>query len=217
MNETPPALEVLTISKRYGATQALHDVSLVLNPGEVCGLLGENGAGKSTLVKALSGVVVPDSGEMRLAGAAYRPRDRNAARHQGVATAFQELSLVPTLSAAMNLFLPRPGVNRIGLVARRRLEAAAAQVFADYSATDINPAVPVGLLSLGQRQRLEIVRAMFCGPRLLLLDEPTAALSDREWLFDLIGRVLEQGTAVLYISHKLDEILPFVPALRHPA
>ena len=201
-----PVLEVRGIAKRYGATVALSDVSFVLNPGEVCGLLGENGAGKSTLVKALSGVVVPDAGELFLGGAAYRPRDRNEARRQGVATAFQELSLVTTLSVAVNLFLPDPAVNRAGLVAWRRLEQEAARILAAHGIGDIDPAIPVGELPLGQRQRLEIVRAMFRRPRLLLLDEPTAALSDREWLFDLVGNTVAGGTAVLYISHKLDEI-----------
>ncbi len=202
----PAVLEARAISRRYGATVALNDVSFSLNVGEVCGLLGENGAGKSTLVKVLSGVVPPDSGEIRLAGAPYRPRDINEARRQGVATAFQELSLVPTMSVALNLFLPRPAVRFAVLVARRRLEREAKTLLAEYGITEIDPAAPVADLPLGQRQRLEIVRAMFRRPRLLLLDEPTAALSDRDWLFALIARVLAEGTSVLYISHKLDEI-----------
>jgi ribose transport system ATP-binding protein len=206
MIEMMPVLEARSISKRYGATAALSEVSFALDAGEVCGLLGENGAGKSTLVKALSGVVPPDVGEMRLAGAVYRPRDINAARRQGVATAFQELSLVPTLSAALNLFLPRPAVGFAGLVARRRLEREAASLLAAYGVAEIDPAAPVADLPLAQRQRLEIVRAISRRPRLLLLDEPTAALSDREWLFALIARVVAEGTSVLYISHKLDEI-----------
>ncbi len=206
MNSTPPVLEVRGISKHYGATVALRDVSFVLNAGEVCGLLGENGAGKSTLVKTLSGVEVPDTGALFLAGSEYRPRDRNDARRQGVATAFQELSLVSTLSVAVNLFLPDPAVNRAGLVAMRQLERQAARILAAHGVSEIDPAALVGDLALGQRQRLEIVRAMFRRPRLLLLDEPTAALSDRDWLFDLVGNRLAEGTAILYISHKLDEI-----------
>ncbi|MDQ2803254.1 MAG: ATP-binding cassette domain-containing protein [Pseudomonadota bacterium] len=201
-----PVLDTRAVSKRYGATVALSDVTFTLNAGEVCGLLGENGAGKSTLVKALSGVVPPDTGEMRLAGALYRPRDINDARRQGVATAFQELSLVPTLSVALNLFLPRPAVNSAGLVARRGLERDTVSLLAAYGITEIDPAAPVADLPLGQRQRIEIVRAMFRRPRLLLLDEPTAALADREWLFGLIARVVAEGTSILYISHKLDEI-----------
>ncbi len=206
MGTAQPVLEVRAIDKRYGATVALRDVSFVLNAGEVCGLLGENGAGKSTLVKALSGVTMPDSGAMAIAGAPYRPRDMSDARRQGVATAFQELSLVPTLSVAVNLFLPRPATNRAGLVPMRRLEQEAARILHAHGIADIHPGVPVGELPLGQRQRVEIVRAMFRAPRLLLLDEPTAALADRTWLFDLIGRAVARGACILYISHKLDEI-----------
>ncbi|MGH7118050.1 MAG: sugar ABC transporter ATP-binding protein [Acetobacteraceae bacterium] len=205
-SSTPPALEVRGITKHYGATVALNDVSFILNAGEVCGLLGENGAGKSTLVKALSGVEVPDTGALFLAGAQYRPRNRNDARHAGVATAFQELSLISTLSVALNLFLPEPEVNRAGLVAMRKVEQQAARILAAHGVTDIDPTAIVGELALGQRQRLEIVRAMFRRPHVLLLDEPTAALSDRDWLFDLVADMLAVGTAILYISHKLDEI-----------
>jgi ribose transport system ATP-binding protein len=201
-----PVLVACALSKRYGATVALSDVSFALNAGEVCGLLGENGAGKSTLVKVLSGVISPDTGEMRLASVSYRPRTINDARRQGVATAFQELSLVPTLSVAINLFLPSPAVNPVGLVARRRLQRDAASMLADYGITEIDPAALVADLPLGQRQRIEIVRAMFRRPRLLLLDEPTAALADREWLFRLIACAVTKGTSILYISHKLDEI-----------
>ncbi len=206
MSVARPVLEVRAIGKRYGATVALQDVSFALNAGEVCGLLGENGAGKSTLVKALSGVVVPDTGEMRVGGAPFRPRDITAARAHGVSTAFQELSLVPTLSVAVNLFLPRPATNRAGLVPMRRLEQDAARILAAHGVADIHPATPVGDLALGQRQRVEIVRAMFREPRVLLLDEPTAALADRDWLFALIGRAVANGASILYISHKLDEI-----------
>jgi ribose transport system ATP-binding protein len=206
MTEVVPVLQARTLSKRYGATVALSDVSFTLNAGEICGLLGENGAGKSTLVKALSGVVALDSGEMQVRGHMYQPRDINDARRQGVATAFQELSLVPTLSVALNLFLPRPGINIARQVARRALERDAVSVLTSYNITDIDPWVPVADLPLGQRQRIEIVRAMFRRPRLLLLDEPTAALADRDWLFGLIARVVNDGVSVLYISHKLDEV-----------
>jgi ribose transport system ATP-binding protein len=198
--------EARGISKRYGATVALADVSLALKAGEVCGLLGENGAGKSTLVKALSGIIAPDSGEMLINGKPYRPRGINGARHQGVATAFQELSLLPTLSVAVNLFLPKPMTTKIGTVPTRRLQEQAARVLEDYGVTDVPPSVPVGDLPLGQRQRIEIVRAMAQQPSVLLLDEPTAAIADREWLFALIARAVERGTSIVYISHKLDEI-----------
>jgi ribose transport system ATP-binding protein len=206
MTAVDPVLKLAGIGKRYGATVALQDVSFSLQPGDVCGLLGENGAGKSTLVKILSGVVAAGSGEMTLAGKTYRPHTIVEARQHGVSTAFQELSLVPTLSVATNLFLPAPEKNAVGLVSHRRLEDAAARILEDHDASEISPSIPVADLSLGMRQRVEIIRALRQRPRVLLLDEPTAALSDREWLFRLIDRVVAQGAAILYVSHKLDEI-----------
>lgn len=210
MNQTqpPPApvLDLAAIGKRYGATVALQDVSLSLHAGEICGLLGENGAGKSTLVKTLSGVVAPDTGEMLVGGTPYRPHTILDARAHGVATAFQELSLVPTLSVAVNMFLPKPGINALGMVARKRIEREAEAILSAHGIDDIAPGALVGDLSLGVRQRLEIVRAMWRKPRILLLDEPTAALSDREWLFNQVAIAIGRGTSILYISHKLDEI-----------
>jgi len=199
-------LDFKSVSKRYGATVALDDVSFELHAGEVCGCLGENGAGKSTLVKILSGIVVPDAGEIHIAGQPFRPRGIVDARAHGVSTAFQELSLVPTLSVAANMFLPRPKLNRLGLVPRRQIEQEAEQILQAHDVTDISPATLVEDLPLGMRQRIEIVRALWRRPAVLLLDEATAALSDREWLFGLVDRMLQANTSILYISHKLDEI-----------
>ena len=201
-----PVLDFKSVSKRYGATVALDDVSFELHAGEVCGCLGENGAGKSTLVKILSGIVVPDAGEIHIAGQPFRPRGIVDARAHGVSTAFQELSLVPTLSVAANMFLPRPKLNRLGLVSRRQIEKEAEQILQAHDVTDISPAALVEDLPLGMRQRIEIVRALWRRPAVLLLDEATAALSDREWLFGLVDRMLQANTSILYISHKLDEI-----------
>lgn len=201
-----PLLEVKSISKRYGATLALDGVSFALYPGEVCGLLGENGAGKSTLVKSLCGAVSPDAGEIRIGGALFMPRNIVDARQSGVSTAFQELSLVSTLSVATNMFLPGLQANQVGLFSARKLEKQTAEVLLRHGVTDIQPSTPVSDLPLGMRQKVEIVRALSRQPSLLLLDEPTAALSDREWLFELVERVRHSGAAILYISHKLDEI-----------
>ena len=202
----PPLLAFRSVCKRYGATTALADVSFELQPAEVCGLLGENGAGKSTLVKVLSGVVAPDAGTIRIDGKPFQPRVIADALARGVSTAFQEMSLVPTLSVAVNLFLPRPAINRFGLVSTRRIEADAEQVLQQHGVTDISPSALVGDLPLGMRQKVEIVRAFSHRPAVLLLDEPTSALADRQWLFSLIARALRDRISILYISHKLDEI-----------
>ena len=201
-----PVLEVSELAKRYGATVALAGVSFSLNAGEVCGLLGENGAGKSTLVKTLSGVARQDEGEIRLKGQAYSPGSVVEAGRLGVSTAFQELSLVPSLSVATNLALPEPQRNFAGLVSGAGLRRRAEETLSRYGVTDIRPGDIVEQLPLGMRQRVEIVRALARNPSVLLLDEPTSALSDREWLFGLIDRVLKENVAVLYNSHKLDEI-----------
>jgi ribose transport system ATP-binding protein len=200
------AMAVEAVAKAYGATVALDGVTMRLAAGEVHALLGENGAGKSTLVKILSGVVRPDRGTMALFGAPYAPADILAARAAGVATAFQELSLLPNLTVAENLALPRLPKAGGGIISRRATEAAAARVLADYRLEGISPRANVGSLSLAERQRLEIVRAMRNGSRVLILDEPTAALAEVKWLFDLVRAATAKGTAVLYISHRLAEV-----------
>jgi ribose transport system ATP-binding protein len=203
---SPLVLQVDDLAKRYGATVALENVSFALNAGEVCGLLGENGAGKSTLVKALSGVVTPDHGEIRLKGDRFRPTSVVEANRLGVSTAFQELSLVPSLSVATNLALPGPARNAVGMVSGREMRRRAEATLTRWGGSDIRPSDVVGALPLGTRQRVEIIRALTRNPSVLLLDEPTSALSDREWLFGLIDSVLKEGVSVLYITHKLDEI-----------
>jgi ribose transport system ATP-binding protein len=195
MDSSALILQATNLHKRYGATTALDEVSFSLYPGEVCGLLGENGAGKSTLVKTLSGIVVPDAGGNIL--------DAKAA---GLSTAFQELSLIPTLSVAVNLFLPRPKVNVFRLVSMRSLEEEAGAVLHQYGITGVSPSALIGDLPLAARQRIEIVRAMLRNPRVLLLDEPTAALSEREWLFGLVDALIARGTSILYVTHRLDEV-----------
>lgn len=199
-------LDVRDVTKAYGATVALAGVTLSLAAGEVQALLGENGAGKSTLVKILSGVVDADSGSVALDGRPFQPRDLVTARSLGVGTAFQELSLLPNLAVAANLMLPRLPKGPLGLVSLRRCIQRAQAVLAEFGITDIDPAALVESLSLAQKQRVEIVRAMSRRPRLLILDEPTAALSEPTWLFGLIERLRAEGCAILYISHRLAEV-----------
>lgn len=203
----PIRLQVDGLAKAYGATVALRQVTLDLRQGEVHALLGENGAGKSTLVKILSGIVTPDRGTLLLDGADYRPSSLMEARRAGISTAFQELSLLPNLTVATNLLLPTLIKGAGGLAAARRNQERAAEILAEFDAADISPRALVSDLSLAQKQRLEIVRALSHRPRVLILDEPTAALAEPEWLFRLIARVTAAGeVSILYISHRLAEV-----------
>jgi ribose transport system ATP-binding protein len=199
-------LLAIGMSKSYGATVALDDVSLNLRPGQVHALLGENGAGKSTLVKILSGVVRAGDGTMRLNGEDYTPHSISDARKSGVATAFQELSLPPNLSVAHALLLPKLEKGALGLVSSSRCNDRAEEILRQCRLTDLSPLDIVGRLSLAQRQRLEIARAMSHAHSLLILDEPTAALTDVNWLFDLVRERTSDGLSVLYISHRLAEV-----------
>ncbi|RIX98165.1 sugar ABC transporter ATP-binding protein [Aureimonas flava] len=200
------AVEIGSMGKSYGPTVALDSVTLDLRPGEVHALLGENGAGKSTLVKALSGIVRPDRGTMRIEGRDYRPRSILDARSSGVATAFQELSLLPNLSVAENLLLPRLPKRGLGLSSASATCRSAEEILARFDLDHIDPSAPMASLALADRQRIEIARAMLHATRLLVLDEPTAALADVEWLFSLVRAIQAKGTAILYISHRLGEV-----------
>ncbi|HEV8261601.1 MAG TPA: ATP-binding cassette domain-containing protein [Burkholderiales bacterium] len=199
-------LAIYDLTKSYGSTVALRRVSLRVQSGEIHALLGENGAGKSTLVKILSGVVRPDSGRMEIAGADFRPGTLMQARAAGVSTAFQELSLLPNLSVADNLMLPRLVRGFAGRGPVKANRQAAGAILDAFGAGDIAPAVLVEDLSLAQKQRIEIVRALSHRPRLLILDEPTAALAEPEWLFRELECVAAAGTAILYITHRLTEV-----------
>ena len=189
----------------YGATLALQDVSIELQAGEVHALLGENGAGKSTLVKILSGVVKPNVGTMRMGGEPYEPHSIVDARRRGVATAFQELSLVPNLTVAQNLALPRQAKGKLGLVSGAATQKQGAAILNRFGLR-LSPSAIVAGLTLAERQRLEITRAFACNPKVLVLDEPTAALAETDWLFGLVRQATAAGAAVLYISHRLAEV-----------
>jgi len=200
------ALAARGLSKSYGATVALGNADIALHAGEVHALLGENGAGKSTLVKILTGAVRPDAGGMTLNGAEYGPRSLLGARQSGVATAFQELSLVSNLTVAQNLLLPALPTGRGGLVSAQSVLGQANDILSRNGLERIDPALLVSELPLAERQRIEIVRAIERAGTLLILDEPTAALAETDWLFDRIRRVTSRGVAVLYISHRLAEV-----------
>ncbi|MHC4417742.1 MAG: sugar ABC transporter ATP-binding protein [Planctomycetota bacterium] len=204
---TAVRLEMRGICKRFGATVALEDVSIDVSGGEVLALVGENGAGKSTLMKVLSGAVKADSGEMWLNGAAYRPSNPLEARRAGVTMIYQELSLAPHLSVQENIMLgmepARLGVIRWKEVRRRSIEA-----IKEFDNPELAPDAEVRKLSVGSQQLVEIARALAIGCRVLVLDEPTSSLTGQDVgrLFELIGRLKRQGTAVVYISHFIEEV-----------
>jgi len=203
-----PRLEMRGIEKRFGATRALSGVNLAAESGRVLALVGENGAGKSTLMKVLSGAHQPDAGEMWLEGKPYRPRNAHDARLAGVAMIYQELSLAPHLSVAENVLLGMEPV-RFGFNQRAEMTRRTQEALRQLGHADISPETRVDRLPLAARQLVEIARAITVGCRVLVLDEPTSSLSagDTHRLFDLLRRLREQGIAVIYISHVLEEAM----------
>jgi ABC-type uncharacterized transport system ATPase subunit len=198
-----PRLELRHVSKRFGSVVANHDVDLVVDPGEIHAVLGENGAGKSTLMKIVYGALQPDKGELRWDGQPVRLRSPHQARELGVAMVFQHFSLFETLTVAENVWL---GQQRT--VALEAVRADIRRKAEEYS-LELDPDRPVHVLSVGERQRVEIVRALLTEPRLLILDEPTSVLTPKavEKLFATLRKLAQTGCSILYISHKLDEIL----------
>ncbi|MDA8451434.1 sugar ABC transporter ATP-binding protein [Acidovorax sp. NCPPB 3859] len=202
-----PLLEMLGVGKDYSATTVLHGVTLSLHAGEVLALTGENGAGKSTLSKILCGLEPATRGSLRLAGQPYAPSSRRDAEHQGVRMVMQELGLVPTLTVAENLLMGRLP-HRMGWLRRRALHDAARAQLAKIGLTGIDPATPVSRLGIGQQQMVEIARNLQDDTRILVLDEPTAMLTPREtnYLFEQIARLTARGVAIIYVSHRLEEL-----------
>jgi ribose transport system ATP-binding protein len=199
-------LSVGGIGKTY-AEPVLAEVDLTLRAGEVLALTGENGAGKSTLSKIIGGLVAPTTGTMQLAGAPYAPASRNEAEALGVRMVMQELNLLPTLSVAENLFLNKLP-RRAGWIARGALREQARAAMRRVGLDAIDPDTPVGELGIGHQQMVEIARNLIGDCRVLILDEPTAMLSAREvdLLFEQIGQLKAQGVALIYISHRLEEL-----------
>lgn len=200
--------EGVGLSKSFGGTRALSSVPLTLESGRVHALVGENGAGKSTLMKIAGGVFKPDAGSMRLNDAPYAPSSARAARRQGVALIYQELTIAMRLSVAENIFIDRlRDFARFGLVSRRALEDQAGRVL-DKLGLDIDPGKPAESLDLGQMKCVEICRALAVEPDAILLDESTAFMSHAEVdaVMAAIGHLREEGLAVAFVSHHLDEV-----------
>ena len=203
-----PLVELSAIVKNFGGVQALRGVDFALKAGSIHGLAGENGAGKSTLMKVIAGVHPADSGVFKVDGEPVRFRSARDARARGVAMVHQELSVAPDLSVAENVFLGSQPVNRLGAIAWRRMARQASEQLANLG-LDIDPRARLGDFPIGVQQLVELARVLFSGARIIILDEPTSALSPPEIarLFAVLRRVRESGRGLIFISHFLDDIL----------
>ncbi|MEW9806728.1 sugar ABC transporter ATP-binding protein [Mesorhizobium marinum] len=205
-----PAGEILLavegVSKHFAGVTALDDVSLDVRRGEILGLLGENGAGKSTLLKILSGVQPPSSGRIVFDGRDFRPASPEESKRLGIVTIYQELSLIPTLSVAENIFVGRAPTGPLGLVNWRRMVEDSRQIIARVG-LDIDPRTPVSALSVAEQQLVEIARALSLESRLIIMDEPTSALTESEvqQLLSIMDRLRSDGVAIMFVTHRLEE------------
>jgi len=202
-----PVLEIERVSKSFPGVRALTDVSFQVWPGTVHALLGENGAGKSTLLKILSGIHLADSGEVRIAGERADLSTPKAARAAGIAMIHQELMQVPELDVAQNMFLGAPLLRFGTFTDRGAMRERAREALAQLDAT-IDVARPIRELSVAERQLVEIAKALLAEARIIAMDEPTSSLTPHEFvkLAEVIARLAEKGVAVIYVSHKLEEV-----------
>lgn len=200
-------LAVRDISKRYGAVQALNGVSLDLAEGEVVALVGDNGAGKSTLIKTIAGVITPDEGSIAFDGRPVRIARPHDAQALGIATVYQDLALCENLNVVANLFLGSEQ-HRFSLLRHIAMERTARDLLRSLDVRIPDIRVPVAMLSGGQRQSVAIARALLGEPKVVVLDEPTAALGVEQTaqVLALIGRLRERGLAVLLISHNIADV-----------
>lgn len=204
---TTPLITMRAIHKAFGPVKVLEGVEFELLSGEVHALMGENGAGKSTLMKVLTGVHKADSGTIDVDGETVAIGSTTDAEKHGIAIIHQELNLIPHLSVTENLFLGRE-LNTFGLLHRRAMRTRAREWLARVGMQSIDPDMPVARLSVGQQQMVEIAKALGQNARVLIMDEPTAALSERETdtLFALIRELRAGGTGIVYVSHRMEEI-----------
>jgi ribose transport system ATP-binding protein len=201
------AVRLTRLSKHFGGVRALDDVSFDVHSGEIHALLGENGAGKSTVLKILNGVHAPTAGRVEVFGSELAEHTPELAKRAGIGMIFQEMSLVPTLTAAQNIFLNSEMRSPLGFIDDSGAQRRARELFQSLG-VEIDPGAVVGALSAGQRQLTEIVKAMSRNVRILILDEPTTALSggEVERLFAFLRKLKNDGVAIIYVSHRMDEI-----------
>jgi ribose transport system ATP-binding protein len=211
----PAAITVEAVRKTFGATVAVDDVSFDVLPGTVHALLGENGAGKSTVVKLLSGLIQPDAGRFRLFGEPVALSSPRIAHAHRLETAFQEMTLIRDLTVLENVLLPYAPTGPIGQIRQRQARERVREHFAALALGDVDLGAEVRELDLPQQQKIEIARAVFRRPRILLLDEPTSSLSGRDidWLGAIIARLKADGVTLVFISHRLREVRRFCDTL----
>ncbi|WP_434987953.1 sugar ABC transporter ATP-binding protein [Pseudomonas protegens] len=205
--QEPYLLEVLNVSKGFPGVVALANVQLRVRPGTVLALMGENGAGKSTLMKIIAGIYQPDSGELRLKGRPVTFATPLAALQAGIAMIHQELNLMPHMSIAENIWIGREQQNRLGLIDHREMHRCTAALLARLR-MDLDPEEQVGNLSIAERQMVEIAKAVSYDSDVLIMDEPTSAITDKEvaHLFSIIADLKAQGKGIVYITHKMNEV-----------
>jgi simple sugar transport system ATP-binding protein len=209
-----PLLDARGIVKRYGHVVALDGASFQVYPDEVVALIGDNGAGKSTLVKTLSGAIQPDEGTIALDGRTVTLGSPSDAQRRGIETVYQDLAVAPELDSAQNVYLGRellhPGLlGALGFLDHKAMRRGAADAFVRLGTTVRDVSVPVSCLSGGQRQAVAVVRSVMFASKMILMDEPTAALGvvQRQNVLDLIRRVRDAGISVVLISHNMPEVL----------
>ncbi|SCF62098.1 sugar ABC transporter ATP-binding protein [Streptomyces sp. Ncost-T10-10d] len=200
-------LEARSVSKQFPGVVALDDVSFSLRAGETHALVGENGAGKSTLIKVLTGVYQPDGGELRLSGQRVRFARPFEAQQAGISTIYQEVNLVPLMSVARNIFLGRESKNRLGLIDFSRMHRETTELL-DGFGVRVDPRRPLHTLGIGTQQMVALARAVSVNAQVVIMDEPTSSLEPREveTLFRVIENLRGEGIAVLYVSHRMDEL-----------
>ncbi|BBP99180.1 ABC transporter [Burkholderia sp. SFA1] len=215
MNDASLAIDLSKVTKRFGATVALDGASFSVKRGAVHALLGENGAGKSTTVKLLSGLMQPDSGSIRVLGDDVTMRAPRDAHRAGVQTAFQEMTLVRDLTVAQNLLMSYEPTGFLGRIRKREAQRQAAEWLDRLELPDVRPGAYIRDLSLPVRQKIEIAKAIVRQPRVLLLDEPTSALSGRDvnWLARRIDELKASGVTFVFITHRMQEVREFCDSL----
>jgi ABC-type sugar transport system ATPase subunit len=207
-----PQIEIENVQKRFGTVEALSEVTLDLGENEVLGLVGDNGAGKSTLVKTLVGIHQPDDGEIRFDGEPVTIDGPKHARKLGIGTVYQDLALVDELTVAENLFLGRTPVKKLGgvwpVVDTERMNEQAQRILGDRLNIHVDPETPVEYLSGGERQAIAIARALVTDPEIVILDEPTSALSKAavEHVERLVQQLKDNGHSVILVDHNLEEV-----------